>query len=276
LVRPTEPERTLLVGTSSSGATERVVHAIERARQHGAVTVALTNTPGSPVTTVAERSIILSLPNNERSAGIRTYQASLSGMLLIAIWLAQLRGLVAQSQAQALRAELAGASSGVAATASSVAASCAALADAIAGTPALMVIGSGPSYGTALFAAAKVVEGAGVFAAGQDLEEWYHVERFAHPLDMPVFVIAPPGRSRWRALEVAERATSLGRRVVAVASAQDTQIAALAWRTLPVQGRAREEFSPLLYHIFASLMAAPLARQLGRKPFQSDLQTKVR
>ena len=65
-----------------------------------------------------------------------------------------------------------------------------------ADSPVLVMTGSGPSYGTALFAAAKMTETAGVFAAGQDLEEWCHVERLAYPDAMPVFVIAPPGRSR--------------------------------------------------------------------------------
>src|SRR5438094_6579557 len=76
----------------------------------------------------------------------------------------------------------------------------------IADTATMVMVGSGPSYGTALFSAAKVIEAAGIFASGQDLEEWWHVERFAYPADMPVFVIAPPGRSHWRAGDLAATA----------------------------------------------------------------------
>jgi len=65
----------------------------------------------------------------------------------------------------------------------------------------MVMVGSGPSYGTALFSAAKMIEAAGIFVLGQDVEEWWHVERFAYPIAMPVFVIAPPGRSYWRAGE---------------------------------------------------------------------------
>jgi hypothetical protein len=37
-----------------------------------------------------------------------------------------------------------------------------------------------------------------------------------------------------------------------------------------VQGEVREEFSPLLYHLFASYVASYLAARLGRSLFQGD------
>jgi glucosamine--fructose-6-phosphate aminotransferase (isomerizing) len=39
---------------------------------------------------------------------------------------------------------------------------------------------------------------------------------------------------------------------------------------LPVRGSVREEFSPLLYHVFAGYTACYLAGELGRMPFQAD------
>jgi glucosamine--fructose-6-phosphate aminotransferase (isomerizing) len=77
----------------------------------------------------------------------------------------------------------------IAATAAAIKDQCRDVAGIAAASPALVMTGSGPSYGSALFAAAKMTETAGVFAAGQDLEEWCHVERFAYPDAMPVFVI---------------------------------------------------------------------------------------
>lgn len=140
----------------------------------------------------------------------------------------------------------------------------------IADTPTMVMVGSGPSYGTALFSAAKVIEAAGILAMGQDLEEWWHVERFAYPVDMPVFVIAPPGRSYWRAGDLAATARALGRRVIAVTHKDDTEVTRHAHSVLPVQGEAREEFSPLLYPLFASDVASYLAARLGRSLFQGD------
>jgi glucosamine--fructose-6-phosphate aminotransferase (isomerizing) len=269
-MRPTAPHQTLVIATSASGGTKRVVQAIERAKAHGALTIALTGAPNSAVTQMADRSIVVELPQKERSPGIRTYQASLLGMLLVAIQLGEMRNTYSQAEANVLRQELVALADAVDATTNAIKERCREAADMIADSPTMIMVGSGPSYGTALFSAAKVIEAAGVFAMGQDLEEWWHVERFAYPVDMPVFVIAPPGRSYWRAGDVAATARGLGRRVIAVTYKNDTEVMRHAHSVLPVQGEVREEFSPLLYHLFASYVASYLAERLGRALFQSD------
>jgi glucosamine--fructose-6-phosphate aminotransferase (isomerizing) len=269
-MRHAVPQQTLVIATSASGGTKRVVQAIERAKEHGALTVAITGTPSSAVTQVADRVIVVELPQKERSPGIRTYQASLMGMMLVAIQLGSMRDRYPQDEANALRQELAALADVIDATTATIKDRCREVADLIADTPAMVMAGSGPSYGTALFSAAKIVEAAGIFALGQDLEEWWHVERFAYPLEMPVFIIAPPGRSYWRAGDLAATARALGRRVIAVIHKDDTEVTRHAHAALPVQGDAREEFSPLLYPLFASYVASYLAERLGRSLFQSD------
>jgi glucosamine--fructose-6-phosphate aminotransferase (isomerizing) len=269
-MRHASPHQTLVVATSASGGTKRVVQAIERAKVHGALTIALTGTPNTAVTQVADRTIVVELPQKQRSPGIRTYQASLLGMLLVAIELSEMRNPSRQEAADGLRQELAAVADVVEATTDAIKGRCREVADMIAETPALVMVGSGPSYGTALFSAAKVIEAAGIFALGQDLEEWWHVERFAYPVEMPVFVIAPPGRSHWRAGDLAATARALGRRVIAVTHKDDDEVTRHAHAVVPVQGEVREEFSPLLYHLFASYVASYVATRLGRSLFQSD------
>ncbi len=266
-LRPAPLARPLVIAISASGGTERVVQAIEAARRGGALTIAVTGTPGSTVTRAADRSLVISLPQLEPSPGIRTYQASLLGLLLTAIRLGDARQHLTQPQAQALRRDLAALAADIAATADAVKDSCRDLARMIAEAPVMVMTGSGPSYGTALFSAAKLAEAAGVFAVGQDLEEWSHVERWAYPEDMPVFVIAPPGRSHWRAVTLAAMAQDQGRRVVAVTPGDDDEITRHAGFVLPVLGEVREEFSPLVYHVFACYLASYSATQLGRWPF---------
>ena len=181
-----------------------------------------------------------------------------------------------REEAERLRRELGDLADAVDATTNAIQAGCREVADMIAASPVVVMLGSGPNYGTALYSAAKLIEAAGVFAMGQDLEEWWHVERFAYPVDMPVFVIAPPGRSHWRAESVAATARGLGRQVIAVTHKDDTQITRHAHMVLPVHGEVREEFSPLLYHLFASYVAAHVAERLGRCPFQSDRPESLR
>ena len=269
-MRSAAPHQTLVIATSASGGTTRVVQAIEQAKAHGALTIALTGTPNSAVTQVADRSLVVELPQKERSPGIRTYQASLMGMLLVAIQLGEMHAALTQELAKTLRDELVALADIVAATTVVIKDRCREVAEMLANTSTIVMAGSGPSYGTALFSAAKMIEAAGIFTLGQDLEEWWHVERFAYPINMPVFVIAPPGRSYWRAGNLAATARALGRRVIAVTHKNDTEVSAHAHAVLSVQGDVREEFSPLLYCLFASYVASFTAERLGRSLFQSD------
>lgn len=258
----------LVVAISASGTTEMVISAVKRANTLGAVTVALTGRPDSPITRAARRALVLELPDLERSPGIRTYQASLLGLTLLAIRLAEVRGQPA-SVTGAVRAELARLANIVEATADAVRERCREAAAATAGAPTTAIVGCGPSHGTALYVAAKLVEAAGVPAIGEDLEEWWHVERYAYPVDMPLVVIAPPGRSHWRACKLAAAANQLGRRVITVAGEEDVELTRHAHLVLPVRGQVREELSPFAYHVFAGYLAAEVATLLGRAPFQT-------
>lgn len=265
-----EGGRPLVVAITASGATPLVLEAVQRARRDGCRTLALTTTAGSPVTRAADGAVVVELPGLERSPGVRTFQANLAGLLVLAIRLGEVRGGVAPDRAATLRRELRALADAVEVTHGANRTRCREVAELVADAPAQLVLGSGPSHGTAQFAAAKLTEGAGVFAAAQDVEEWWHVERFAYPVDMPLFVVAPPGPAHRRAGEIAAAARGLGRRVVAVTPAEDVHVARHAAAVLPVWGAPREEFSPLLYHLFAGAVAAALAALLGRSPFQSD------
>ncbi|CAN98385.1 put. Sugar isomerase domain containing protein [Sorangium cellulosum So ce56] len=264
-MRRRSPQRALVIATSASGGTPRVIQAVERAREGGAATIALTCTADSAVTRAADRAVVATLPEKERSPGIRTYQASLLGMLLVAIRLSEARGA---ADAGALRQEIVALADAVDATRRAVEGRCREAAERVADAPAMVMLGSGPSHGTARFGAAKMVEATGLLTVGEDVEEWWHVERFAYPVDMPLFVIAPPGRAHRRASEIAEAARGLGRRVFAVVHEADTEVSRHAILTLPVAGEAREAFSPLLYHLFAGYVASHVAERLGRLPFQ--------
>ncbi|GAA3190192.1 hypothetical protein GCM10010486_68770 [Nonomuraea roseoviolacea subsp. carminata] len=68
----------------------------------------------------------------------------------------------------ALKREVLATADAAEATAPTVDRGCEQLADRIADAPVMMT-GGGPSYGTTMFAAAKRIETAGVFAVGQDL-----------------------------------------------------------------------------------------------------------
>jgi glucosamine--fructose-6-phosphate aminotransferase (isomerizing) len=268
---PLLPGPAIVVAASASGRTPEAVSALRAAREHGAGTVAVTCKRGSPLTLEAEHSIVVEPTNLERSPGIRTFQAMLLGLLTIAVELAALRRGGNETEAgRAAGTGLGWLANHVAETALMVKERCRQVADMIAEAPTMAMLGSGPSLGVAMFGAAKMAEAAGVAALAQDLDEWWHVERRVLPADMPVFVIAPPGRSQGRASYVAAAGRRLGRRVIAVVDEHDTGVARHADAVLPVPAPVREELSPMLYHVFAGYIAAFSAQQRGRQAFEGD------
>ena len=265
-----EPGDTLVLAVSASGRTERVVQSAARAREYGALTVAITGNDNSPLAQAADRKLVLSLPDMGPSPGIRTYNASLLGLYALALYIGEQQATLSAAEADALRAEISGLATVMEGTLEASQDVCQEIVATLQSAQTMVWLGSGPSYGTALFAAAKVVEAAGLFAIGQDLEEWAHVEKFAYPDDMPVFIIAPPGRSHWRAVKLARTAKAIGHRVIAIVAAGDEAFADRADFVLPVMGDMREEFSPLVYHIASNFIASYWATSLGRRPFHAD------
>ncbi len=264
------PNDNLVVGISAGGRTQRVVEALEQAKACGALTVAITGNGEGPVSRAADRTIEVSLPDMGRSPGIRTYNASLMSLLLLAIRLGEMKDRYHQVEANKMRQEIGQLAEVMEATIQANHAPAIKAAQDFLGAPYTVFLGSGPSYGTALFSAAKIIESANEFAVGQDLEEWAHVENLAYPDETPTFVIAPAGRSHWRAIGIVEKAKGKGRRVAAVVPEDDGEISGMVDYLFPVVGNVREEFSPLVYHIAADLFAAYLTGGLGRKIFQPD------
>ena len=132
-----------------------------------------------------------------------------------------------------------------------------------------MFVADGPNYATALFSAAKLMEAAGRHAAGQDTEEWAHLQYFVNDAPAtPTFLISPGGRGHARVAELIEPAKRIGRTVVAVVPEGDTAIAPGADWVLPVVGDVPEVFSPLVYAIAGELFSAYLSQVIGEPPFR--------
>lgn len=266
---PLRAGRSVVLVGSASGNSPQALAAARAAREHGGWTVAIVGRRDSPLASETDQVLVIEPPELERSPGIRTYQATLLGLFALALALADRRGTRPAGE-PAAGVRLAGLADDVERTARMIKGLCERVAEEIASAPTLLLLGGGPALGTAMFAAAKLVEAAGLAAQAQDLDEWWHVERRALPADMPVFVIAPPGRSHRRAGHVVAAARRLGRRVIVVAQEHDAALARHAHAVLPVPASVPEEFSPLLYHVFAGYTAAVAAQLRGRMAFQDD------
>lgn len=263
---PPETGTELVVAVSASGGTPAAIEAVQAAAGRSATTLAITGRDQTALAEAAGRCAVAAITRPEPSPGIRTYSASLLALLLLARQFAADRGGAHDDGAAGRRRELTMAADAVDATNEALGQRAAGVQEHIADAPAVVVAGSGPSFGTARHAAAKLAEGAGVLALAEELEEWRHVERFAGPASMPLLVVAPPGRSAGRAVQIAQFAAGLGRRVVMVAP--EEAAAAASARVLPLSGMVAEDLSPLTCQLFAPHLAFHWACRLGREPFR--------
>ena len=271
-VYPRFPGTNMVVGISASGGSIRVVQALERAKSQNRDlrVVGLVGNPKSKVADAANTVISIQIPNLGASPGIRTYAASFMGLLALAIRIGEAKGNISSEEVASLHDEIMSLSKVIDQTAQTCTPIARDAAKEFSESKFISCVGSGPSYGMAIFSGAKIVETAGIFAVGQDLEEWAHVEGLAYPLGYPVFMIAPPGKGFWRAEKLANYVTMLQHPLLAVSSKADEAISTKAKYHFPICGEVREAFSPLVTHIAADLFACFLAEEAGRLPFMLD------
>jgi len=74
---------TLVVGVSQSGGSPDLCEVVRVAREQGATTLAVTNTPDSPLTATAELSVDIAAGHERAVAATKTYTAELLALLLL-------------------------------------------------------------------------------------------------------------------------------------------------------------------------------------------------
>lgn len=264
------PRNPLTIGISVSGTVARTREALSLARKEGALTVAVTANPDSPLAGAAELVFDCKVPDFVPAPGVRSYRVSLMVLYLLAIHLAEVNGRMTQDQANDMRQQLKGTADAIEATIAATSATSRELASALAHENSFVFVGDGPNYATALFSAAKVIEAAGRHAMGQDTEEWAHLQYFVNvETTTPTFVISPNRRGHGRVAELIAVMKRIGRTVVAVVPDGDTTVAGGADWVLPVVGDVPEIFSPMVYAVAGELFSAHLSEVVGEPPFRA-------
>jgi glucosamine--fructose-6-phosphate aminotransferase (isomerizing) len=251
--------RTLVIGLSSGGSTPAVMAALRRARERGATTVGVSNTPGSAVLTRFDAGLLVHATRKGWPTQAST--AALALLVRLAASLAEAKGTDASGLADELAAlpglmdhVLAGLDRPVAA-----------LAERLAPAALWLFTGLGPNFAAASFGAAKIRELSPVHALAIPLEEMHHY-RLPKRGD-PLVIVATDAASRERALDTALVGEAVGARMVAVLSAPDPEIGRRVDETLLVPACA-PALAPLLSSLPLHLLAyhfamARFARGLG-------------
>jgi glucosamine--fructose-6-phosphate aminotransferase (isomerizing) len=139
------------------------------------------------------------------------------------------------------------------------------LAARFAGRPRYWFVGGGPNTATAYEGALKLAEAGHATALGLECEQFLHGPWAALEPDDVVVLIAPPGPSRARCLDVARAVHAVGAPLVALAPEDDRELAGLAAETIALPP-VPELLSPILAVVPLQLLAYHLAVHRGANP----------
>jgi glucosamine--fructose-6-phosphate aminotransferase (isomerizing) len=248
-----ELERSVVVALSQSGRTQDVVAYVERARERGALTIAVTNDPESDLARAAELTLPVAAGPENAVAASKTYVNQLAALRLLAGAIAGRTdevvdeiGRTAESMAEAIpRFEDA----------------VAVVAGAFAYVGRMFVVGRGIEFATAREIALKLTETCRVAAEPLTSTDLSHGPVAALDPLFPVWTIASNDEALPTIVEAARRARAAGATLVASGNAQ-AQIEGAAYR-LPVPDAPSALLSPLLSVVPGQLFAGALASAKG-------------
>jgi glucosamine--fructose-6-phosphate aminotransferase (isomerizing) len=259
----TTDAHTLMLGLSASGNTPAVLEAVHVAREHGAITIGVTNTPGSPLATASEYA--LTVHATRRGWPTQSSTAAIALLQAFAVELATRWKTTSAENCAAFRADLLALPHIVTTVTERYDATLRTLAASLAATRIILFTGAGPHFATAAFGAAKIKELSPIHAVAFPLEEYHHYR--SQKSGDPLFLVAPDDASHQRALDTALVGHALKGQTTVLIPEDEQEIRSFVTLALPIP-RVRIELTPILYsiplHLFAYHFAmARFERGLG-------------
>jgi glutamine---fructose-6-phosphate transaminase (isomerizing) len=235
----------IVIGVSQSGASPDVVSVVAEGARQGAMTVAITNDPSSPLGAAATHVLDLGAGEERSVAATKTYTASLVAIAALA---AEGDAALSDDVARlpdALAAQLALTGDAAAAVA------------AAADWERLTVVGRGAHYATAFEAALKVRELAGIVAEAYSPADLLHGPIATTGPGQPLLAIAPAGPTEGSMRELIATARERGARVAAIGHDPALGDPFLGLVAIP------EWLGPVVAIVPAQLLAVGLAERRG-------------
>jgi glucosamine--fructose-6-phosphate aminotransferase (isomerizing) len=251
----------LIVPITQSGETMDTLGALRDSRAHGSPVVAVCNVPMSSATREADATILTQAGPEIGVASTKAFTTQLTALYMLALDLAQRLGVLKKAEIaqrilalRRLRFDLEGALE----HADRVREVAVRHADA----RDMLFLGRGVNYPIALEGALKLKEISYIHAEGYPAGEMKHGPIALIDKQMPVVVIATPGRVYEKVLSNMQEVKSRDGRLIAVALEDDLRVAALADEVLPVP-RVEEDLSPIVNVVPLQLLAYFVAEHRG-------------
>jgi glucosamine--fructose-6-phosphate aminotransferase (isomerizing) len=247
-------EGRVAIGVSQSGRSPDVIRSLETLRASGALTLAVTNEPGSPLAAAADATVALGCGPERAVAATKTFTASLAALAAIALRWAGRADLVRALEALPEAARRA------------LAVPVDEAASALTGAADAFVLGRAFGYAVALEAALKLKEVARLRAEGASAAEFLHGPVASVDPGLPVIVVVssdPPARGP--CLEAASRIGRAGGKLVLVGASPE-EGKTLGAVALDVGRGLPGEVAAIVQAIVLQRLAVAAARARGHDP----------
>lgn len=256
-----ELDNSLLVALSNSGGAARVAEAATLWRKAGGKVLAVTKNAAGRLAGLADRTLILPVPELPNAPGFGPYLYAVLGLQLFAIRFGEVKMTITMDQAQALRGQLKTLLGSLEATVAALDGPSEGVAATLAGKAVVEFLGAGPNFAVAEYGAAKLLEASGRHALARDLEEWTHLNYFDRaPGEIASVIVAPEGSvAQSRAVELIGYMHKLGRSLVVVGGGAAAEKAAALGHAVLAVPAVEERWSPLFTSIAPALIAAHLS-----------------
>jgi len=240
-----------VIGISQSGESPDVVAVVEEARRQGRPTIALTNTPASPLGLAADHVLKIEAGDERAVAATKTYVNSLGAIaLLFAATTGDSRALAELRHAPAWIEQQLGCSLSEQRDLEPLAASAGAT-----------VVARGINYCTAHEVALKIREVSGLHVESYSAADLMHGPIAAIGPSWAVVVVAPAGPAFAALAPVVDETVRRGARLVVLSD--DPALRARAELGLELVGGVPEWLSPLVAVVPGQVTALRLARLRG-------------
>ncbi|NLG68149.1 MAG: SIS domain-containing protein [Firmicutes bacterium] len=256
--------KALVIAQSATGGSFEVLDAVRRARSLGMPTLALTNTFESPLEELADETV--AFPTGQRTGpDISVIPTRLLMMYLLAVALGRLRK-PGDPLVERIAAQLPTVPDIAERFFAEQDAAIQALARKYYRQSAILVVGGGPNWFTALEAALKIEEESSTPCRTYQTADYPHMAISLLRQDRTTLVIAPPGPSYARLHTCVRTARASGSPAVAVVLEGDDAISRDADDVIVVPGRVDEMLFPPLGTMVGQLYGYYLGVNKGWNP----------
>jgi glucosamine--fructose-6-phosphate aminotransferase (isomerizing) len=252
-------------GVSHSGITKTTLDALTSAKAQGAYCVGITHFPNSPITKVADETLVVGNGPDKSRCHTKCYLAGATALTLIGLELLEQRKATQSRHVQGIRKSLSELPEMSMNVLSSTDQRMKELAEKLAGKRTIYFAGTGASYPNAVEAALKVMESSYVPAQGFETEQFLHGPWVSLDAESVVFVMATEQRTYARSVDLAKAATSLGSTVIPIVYEGDRKMVSVCKDVVQIPA-VDEHLAPFLSIIPLYLFAYYMCLQRGNNP----------